>query len=103
LFEFFPQSAEEKIWRFKMDKEEAKKLISAQGGRVFCVTFTKKDGTERRMLCRRQVKKGVKGVGMAYNPADYDLVTVFDMEKAAYRTINLNTITRICAAGEVHV
>lgn len=86
-----------------MDKNEAKKLIAAQGGRIFYVTFIKKDGTERRMLCRRQVKKGIKGIGMAYKPEDYDLVTVFDMEKQAYRTINLNTITKICAQGEVHV
>lgn len=86
-----------------MDKGTAKKLILEQGSKIFCVTFTKKDGTIRRMLARRQVKKGVKGVGMAYNPSDYDLITVFDMEKNQFRTVNLNTIISIKAAGETHV
>lgn len=86
-----------------MDKEEAKRLILKQGSKIFCVTFTKKDGTVRKMLARRRVKKGVKGVGMAYNPDDYDLITVFDMEKGAFRTVNLNTIISITAAGEKHV
>jgi hypothetical protein len=62
---------------------------------IFSVEFIKKDGSLRRMKCRLNVKKGVKGVGMSYNPIDKGLLPVFDMDKLAFRMININTITRL--------
>ena len=48
---------------------------------IFSVTFTKKDGTIRTMVARLNVKKGVKGTGMAYNPIEKGLLPVFDLQK----------------------
>jgi len=66
--------------------------ILATKGKIFSVTFIKKDGTERKMVCRTGVKKGIKGVGLKFKPIDYDLMVVFDMHKKAFRMINLSTV-----------
>lgn len=67
---------------------------------IFSVKFIKKDGSERKMNCRLNVKKGVKGVGMAYDPIEKGLLPVFDMEKGGFRMINLNTILELKIKGE---
>lgn len=85
-----------------LSKEEAVRLIMAQGGRIFRVKFVKKDGSEREMVCRREVKSHLKGGTLPYNPADYGLVTVFDMQKKAYRSINTETLLEVTACGETH-
>jgi hypothetical protein len=50
------------------------------------------------MVCRRKVTKGVKGVGMSYNPSDYNLIPVYDMSKG-FRMINASTITELKIEG----
>ena len=46
------------------------------------------------------VKKGVKGTGMAYNPIEKGLLPVWDMQKNAFRMINLKTVTELKIKGE---
>ncbi len=75
-------------------KEQAKEQIFNTKGKIFNVKFIKKDGTLRDMTCRREVKKGVKGIGMAYNPSDYNLIPVYDMSKG-FRMINAATIKEV--------
>lgn len=72
-----------------------KDQILAKGGRIFSVTFIKKDGSLRRMVARLGVRKGVKGVGMSFSPSDKGLMVVFDMHKREFRMINLNTIVEL--------
>ena len=67
--------------------------IKKTNGRIFSVTFVKKDGSVRKMTARLGVKKDLKGVGLKFNPSERSLVVVFDMHKRAYRMINLQTIT----------
>ena len=81
---------------------EIKKVIELLGDKIFTVTFTKKDGSVRVMNARRGVKKGVKGVGMSYNPTEKDLVVVFDMQKEAFRMINAKTIMEVKADKKVY-
>ena len=75
---------------------------------MFSLTFTKKNGEERNMTCRFNVKKHVKGTA---NPETLEkrnrtlresgMFGVYDMQKAkenperAYRTININTVKKI--------
>jgi hypothetical protein len=66
--------------------------IKKTNGRIFSVTFVKKDGTIRKMTARLGVKKDLKGVGLSFDPTAKQLVVVFDMHKRAYRMINLQTI-----------
>ena len=58
------------------------------------------DGSERTMVARLNVKKGVKGTGMAYNPIEKGLLPVWDMQKNAFRMINLKTVTELKIKGE---
>jgi len=81
---------------------EIKEVINLMGDKIFTVTFIKKDGTVRVMNARRGVTKGVKGVGMSYNPSEKQLITVYDMQKGAFRMVNANTITEIKAEGVVY-
>lgn len=79
--------------------KKAVELIKATDGKIFKVTFRKKDGTFRRMNCRLGVQKDLTGKGMAYKPEDYNLMTVYDMEKEGYRMINLNTLLYVTVGG----
>ena len=67
-------------------------------GRFFSVTFRKKDGTIRKMLARRGVKRNLQG-NPRYNPDDYNLLVVWSVNDEAYRSINLNTILEVKANG----
>lgn len=60
------------------------------GGRIFAVTFEKREGGElRSMRARFQVKSKLKGGKLPYNAEEQALLTVFDLEAQDYRTINL--------------
>ena len=79
----------------KITQQMAKELIDSSNGKIFSVVFTKKDGSEREMVARTGVKKHLKGGELAYNPAEYDMVCVFDVQKEGYRMINLDTLKLI--------
>lgn len=76
-----------------------------EGGKIFSVKFVKKNGEVRDMVCRLGVKRGVKGVGMAYDPKDYNLLTVCDLQAAkqegdlGFRNISLDNILEIKISG----
>lgn len=80
----------------------AQEIRNLAGSTIFSAQFVKKDGTIRDMLCRLEVKKGVKGVGLAYNPADYDLLTVFDVQKNGFRMLNLAILRKITVRGTTY-
>jgi hypothetical protein len=75
-------------------------LSNINENQIFSVQFIKKDGTVRDMVARLHVKKGVKGVGLAFNPFEKGLLPVFDMQKQAFRMINLKTIKRVKSDGQ---
>jgi hypothetical protein len=60
--------------------------------KIFTVTFIKKDGTERVMNARLDVKKHLRGGELPYNPREKALLPVFDMQTNEYRMINTRTI-----------
>jgi hypothetical protein len=72
-------------------------LINNQDGRFFTVVFTKKDGSTRKMTARRGVKKYLKGGVNKVELNHPEYMTVFDMAKLDYRTVNLNTVQEIHA------
>ena len=77
--------------------ENAFDIINNTKGKIFHVTFIKKDGTERKMQARTGVKSYLKGGKLKYNPNSHHLMSVFDMQKQEYRMVNTNTIIRIKA------
>lgn len=77
---------------FKLDK-----LIAESHGKFITVRFIKKDGTVRTMTCRTGVTKHLKGGESTLDPAKY--LTVFDVQKGAYRAINRDTILSVTFEG----
>jgi len=77
--------------------DQAKKIIYDNNCKIFNVEFIKKDGTHRLMTARLQVKKGVKGVGLNFNPSQHNLITAYDMRKKAHRMINCNNLVSLSA------
>ncbi len=74
------------------------------GGTIFRCDFIKRtNGEYRKMVARRGVTKGVKGVGMAYNPRAKQLLGVWDMQKQAFRMIPYDNIILLKAKGKVKI
>lgn len=65
-------------------------MIDKSRGRIFGVTFRKKDGTVRKMGARLGVAKNLKGGTNNSDPRQY--ITVWDMQKCQYRLVNRETI-----------
>jgi hypothetical protein len=78
--------------RMKITQGKALQLIHAGKGKIFYAKFLKKDNTIRGMTARLSVSKGVNGIGMRYNPVARGLLPVYDMDKDAWRMINLRTL-----------
>jgi hypothetical protein len=69
-------------------------------GQFFTVTFRKKDKSLRTLTGRRGVKKHTKGVGMAYDPDERGLITVWENRKDSkgadnYRMVSLDKVTKL--------
>lgn len=77
-------------------------VIASTKGRVFRVDFIKRtDGSLRHMVARTGVRKGVKGVGLGFDPAARGLAVVYDMVQHAHRMVNLEGVVYIkCGATE---
>ncbi len=83
-------------------------IIKSQDGKAVTVTFIRrtddkktgaKAGDVRVLNGRLGVKKHLKGGELKYNPKDYDLLTIFDMQKGDYRSISLDAVESVVAAG----
>ena len=83
----------------RINRKKLLELIKENKTNIFSVVFLKKDGTIRKMLCRLGVKKNLNGNGLRYNPIKRALLVVFDMQKEAYRMVNLETISHINMKG----
>jgi len=82
--------------------EVAKKLIFDTKGKFFTVAFIKKDGTERTMNARLNVRKYLKGGELKYNPSEMGYVPVYDMAAKGYRMVNTNTIKSLKIGKKVY-
>lgn len=69
-------------------------------GKLFSVEFVKRTTGEIRLLCGRfGVEQYLKGGQAAYNFLEKGLVCVFDIQKMAYRCINLETLLTLKING----
>jgi len=88
-----------------MTEKAAIHALTTAKGKFMTVTFLKKDGSTRRMRCRTGVKRYVKGVGSPLGtPSNrlqkYKLITVYDLDKAGYRSIPVDRVLSVKAAGK---
>jgi hypothetical protein len=74
---------------------------AARNGRIFTVEVIKRtNGEHRVMVCRRGVRKGITGRGMSYDPISKALLTVWDVQKGAYRMVNLERLVALKMGGK---
>jgi len=87
----------------KITTRKAINMIKKSEGKIFTATFVKKDGEVRALNCRTGVWSYLKGQSSRnYNPADYGLVSVFDVKICQYRTVNIKTLKRLAYKGKVY-
>lgn len=85
---------------------EAADLIEKSNGALFTCTFIKKDGTERILNGRTQVKKHLKGGSLPYDPRTKGLIPVYDMQadfSKGYRMLNKDSITALRINGKNYI
>ena len=84
-----------------ISRKDAVDRIVKTKGKVFTAEFKKRTtGEMRRINCRLGVTKHLKGGELKYKPAEKNLVGVFDMQKQAYRMIDIDGLTNLIANGE---
>lgn len=82
--------------KLPLGKELAFAKIQNTKGRIFGATFIKRsDGSVRKGSFRLGVRKYLSGGELKYNPKDYDLISVFDMNKRGYRMIPLDAVMEL--------
>ncbi len=72
-------------------------------GRIVSVYFQKADGTMREMVCRRGVRKHLRGGELPYDPKSRLLLPVFDMTQRQYRMVNLASLVSFKVSGETFI
>ena len=85
-----------------MKKKKVDTLLTNNAGRIFGVTFVKKDGTTRQMTCRGGVRKYTKGGTLKFNPKSYDLRVVFDLDKMQYRMVPIDRVLELRVGGKTY-
>lgn len=83
-----------------------KSRIKEAGNQIVGVTFTKKDGSIRHMAFRTGIYKDqVKGSAPETTAkinatlTDNGMIRVGDMKQGTFRTVNLNTVSRLRIGG----
>tara|TARA_A100001011_G_scaffold327416_1_gene351532 strand:+ start:111 stop:392 length:282 start_codon:yes stop_codon:yes gene_type:complete len=84
----------------KISRKDGIDLLKGSNGTMVSASFIKKNGEDRILNGRLGVKKHLKGGELKYNPSDYDLMTIFDVQKKQYRMINLETLYSMKVKGE---
>jgi len=76
-----------------INKDEAKELIKNSKGLIFSTTYIKKDNTIRTLTSRTDKQyKSKTGRKAPYKAEDYNLITLYDMRKKAFRMLNFDTL-----------
>lgn len=87
----------------KITAAKAAEMLTATEGKIFSVKFVKRStGELREMVARTGVKAHLKGGDAAYKFADKALLSVYDLQKKAYRSIPLDGIVSLKSGGEFY-
>jgi hypothetical protein len=79
-------------------------LETSTHGLIFSCKFVKRtDNTIRTGTFRTGVQKGVKGVGLGFDPKAKRLLSVFDMSIQQFRFLNLNDLLEATIAGTHYI
>lgn len=83
--------------------EKLANIIYSSNGKILNILFQKKDQTLRSINCRLGVSKGVKGIGLSFDPKEKGLFTVFDLKKNGFRFINKDKVIEVKTRGKSYL
>ena len=75
-------------------------LTATEKGKVVGLGFYKKDGTFRTGAFRRGVTKALNGGELKFDPKQYDLITLYDMNAKGYRNVPIDRLKFIKTNGQ---
>ena len=81
----------------RIHRTNLRKFLGTRQGRFVSVDYVKQDGTARTLTGRVGVTKFLKGGKNNVEAVDRPYFTMFDMNVAEYRTINLATVSKVRA------
>ena len=85
-------------------REMLRNLIKATNSMFFTITWIKKNGEERTMTVKDGVESKLalpKGQGSNNQEAYSNLITLFDVQAGHYKSVNLDTITKLKCGDKV--
>ena len=86
-----------------INRNKAKQLIKESKGLIFAATFLKKDNTIRTLTSRTGKQYTPTGRKAPYKPSDYNLISLYDMKKKAFRMLNFNTLITLSINKEKYL
>ena len=90
---------------------EIMELLSQHHNVIFDIQFEMRNGNLRDMRAREgmlmeedegETSPQISGAGMSYDPSDYHLKTVVDMERGQYRCIATDRVTKVTIGGNTY-
>lgn len=85
-------------------REMLRNLIKATQGCFFSISFKKKSGEQRTLTVRDGVESKLalpKGQGSNNQEAYSNLITLFDVQAGHYKSVNLDTVTKLSCGQKV--
>ena len=85
-------------------REMLRSLIKATQGSFFSINFVKKSGEQRTLTVRDGVESKLalpKGQGSNNQEAYSNLITLFDVQAGRYKSVNLDTVTKLKCGDKV--
>jgi hypothetical protein len=84
-------------------REQLVQLIKETNGSIFTVLYEKvrSNGEIRKVNCRLNVTKHLKGTGKAASP-EAQVITVYDLQKQGYRSLGIEGLIEAQIHGEVY-
>ena len=85
-------------------REMLRNLIKSTQGCFFSITFTKKNLEQRTLTVRDGVESKLalpKGQGSNNQEAYDNLLTLFDINAGHYKSVNLDTVTKLSCGTKV--
>ena len=85
------------------EHRQVRNILDSINGEFFKVTFIKRTtGKQRTMICRKGVKRHLRGGEAAYNFRENGLVSVWDTEQEGYRCIPVENVLEIRTGGVIY-
>ena len=85
-------------------REMLRNLIKATNGMFFSISFKKKSGEQRTLTVKDGVESKLalpKGQGSNNQEAYSNLITLFDVQAGHYKSVNLDTVTKLKCSNKI--